>query len=135
MGYNLMVAFSRHYYHCPFCHEVLVIDVIVGITEMNDRKDLPPELIAQLSAESRKRERYNLILEIMTASGGTADLNTILIGIYRKTGVIETRGYMVGQMYRMAKASLVRSVKKEKGVYTVIDQPPRDTNTAGGEGQ
>lgn len=83
-------------------------------------KGLPPELIKQLSVKPKSEEQYKLIAEIIGESGGTADINTILIAIYKKTNVVCKRNTLVSNLYRMAGKGMIRQVPGRLGIYSLI---------------
>src|ERR1700744_465922 len=56
-------------------------------SETLDTSDLPPELLKELSAgHADKLEEQ--IVEVMRALGGNADLDQLLIGLYRKSKTV-----------------------------------------------
>lgn len=78
--------------------------------------ELPEELRTQLQA-TKIDELERQILEVLTDLEGIANLDELLVGLYRKFGVIQERQYLSNKLYRMAKAGHLTSVRGKKGVY------------------
>jgi hypothetical protein len=87
-------------------------------------KALPPDLgnVYELPAELREElsvlktdETEDQIVTAINAQGGTATLDQILVGIYRKFGVVQKRRFVQGKLYRM---EMVWPVDGRKGIYT-----------------
>lgn len=76
--------------------------------------DLPAELREELSV-LKTDETEDQIVTAINAQGGTATLDQILVGIYRKFGVVQKRRFVQGKLYRM---EAVWPVDGRKGVYT-----------------
>ena len=83
--------------------------------------DLPPELESQLLRRDEPPELERRIDEAIWASGGTADLNQVLIRIYRDQGIVENRRRVQNALYRMKKKGRVRVVGR--GLYTLEESP------------
>jgi hypothetical protein len=83
----------------------------------SDVKDLPPELLEELSVAGDLIEFT--ILELMQELGGMASLDQLLVGLYRKTGDVHKRSAIVSRLYRMAQKGFVYGVPGKKGVYSV----------------
>jgi len=80
---------------------------------------LPPELLKQLSPPSKSKDRYDLILSIIKENGGVADINTILIAIYKKTKTVCKRNTLISSAYRMINKGLLRNVPGLEGTYSL----------------
>ena len=89
-------------------------------------KALPPDLgnVYELPAELREElsvlktdETEDQIVTAINAQGGTATLDQILVGIYRKFGVVQKRRFIQGKLYRM---EAVWPVDGRKGLYTTM---------------
>jgi len=78
--------------------------------------DLPEELRNQLQA-TKIDELERQILDVLSSLEGIANLDEILVGLYRKFSVIQERQYLSNKLYRMAKAGHIITVKGKKGVY------------------
>ena len=91
--------------------------------------DLPEALLTELSVTKTDTLEDQLVTAI-NAHGGTASLDQILVGLYRKFSVIQKRRFVQNKLYRM---TMVWSVPGKKGVYTT--EPPKEQPLAdqGGE--
>jgi len=78
--------------------------------------DLPEELRSQLVAAKRD-ELEEQILQALRELDGVANIDEVLVAIYRATGKVRKRNYVANKLYRMAREGLVESVPKRKGVY------------------
>jgi len=91
---------------------------------LGDISDLPPELLAELSAP-RGDELENQIMVVLQAYGGTADLDQILVGLYRKFKVVQKRRFLQNKVWRMCQKTMLWSIRGKKGVYT-FNEPAED---------
>ena len=97
--------------------------------ELGNIFDLPSELREELSI-TKSDELEDQLVTVINAYGGAASLDQILVGLYRKFGVKQKRRLVQNKLYRM---TMVWSVPRKKGVYT-IEQPEDDPNDdPGGE--
>lgn len=87
-------------------------------TRLGDLSDIPPELLEELSTP-RGDELETQILDVIRAHGETADLDQILVGLYRKFGAIQKRRFLQNKIWRMSQKGLVWSLRGRKGVYTL----------------
>lgn len=85
--------------------------------DMGDIFDLPSELVQELSITKGDGLEDKLIT-VINSYGGIASLDQILVGLYKKYGIIQKRRYIQNKLYRMSKAGMVHSIKGKKGVYT-----------------
>jgi hypothetical protein len=88
---------------------------------LGDLSDLPKELLAQLSVQ-RGDQLEDDILDVIESNGGTANVDQILIDLYRKTKKIHERRFIANKLYRMGKAGAVYAIPKKRGVYS-LDAP------------
>lgn len=88
---------------------------------LGDVSDLPPELIRELSLP-KTDELEDQILVVMRACEGDAGLDQVLVGLYRKFGVAQTRRFIQNKLYRMSKKELVYQVAGERAVYSLEPQ-------------
>ena len=89
--------------------------------------DLPPELLEELSIV-KSDELEDQLVTVINAYGGTASLDQILVGLYRKFGVAQKRRFIQNKLYRM---TMVWSVPGKKGIYMTEEpeeQPQADPN-------
>jgi len=89
---------------------------------LGDLSDLPEELRAELQI-TKTDELENQIIEVINESyEGMANIDEVIVGIYRKYNDIQKRQFLANKMYRMAKTGLLYSVKGRKGVYTTKEE-------------
>lgn len=82
-----------------------------------DLSDLPPELLKELSgirADDREQQLYTII----KSGDGEVELDQILIELFRRFKVVETRKFLQNKLWRMAQKGMVWIVAGKKGVYT-----------------
>lgn len=82
-----------------------------------DLSDLPPELIKELSgikADDREQQLYTII----NSGDGEVELDAILIELFRRFKVVETRKFLQNKLWRMAQKGMIYTVPGKKGVYT-----------------
>ncbi len=99
---------------------------LLGLTkavppDLGDIHDLPQELLDELSV-AKTDELEDQIVTVINACGGTASLDQILVGLFRKFKVTQRRRFLQNKLYRM---EMVWSVEGKKGVYTTVE--PQDT--------
>lgn len=81
--------------------------------------DLPEGLLKQIPAvrvDDLEREVIDLLRDQLEGAGS---VDEILVGLYRKSGVIHDRRRIAGKLYRMVNSSpqLLLAVEKRRGVY------------------
>jgi hypothetical protein len=86
-------------------------------TRLGDLSDIPPELRAEL-AGVEVDELEGQLVTVIDSYGGTADLNQVLVGLFRKFKVVQTRRFVQQKLWRMTTDGLLWGVPKRKGVYT-----------------
>jgi hypothetical protein len=89
-----------------------------------DLSDLPPSVLKELSgikADDREQQLYTII---RSADGDEVELDTILIELWRRFKIEETRKFLQNKLWRMAQKKLIYTVPGKKGVYTAME-PPR----------
>lgn len=79
--------------------------------------DLPQELLDELSV-TKTDELEDQLVTVVNAHDGQADLDQLLVGLYRKFGVKQKRRFLQNKLYRMAKNDLIWVVPGRKGVYS-----------------
>jgi hypothetical protein len=85
-----------------------------------DIDDLPDELKSQLQA-TKVGDVEQLIVEMLRDDfDGMANLDEILVGLYRRKREVFARQFISNKLYRMNKAGLIASVPKRKGVYRSV---------------
>jgi len=88
-----------------------------------DISDLPAELLAELSA-SRADLLERQILSVLEASQGSADLDQLLIGLYRRFKVVQKRRYLQNKLWRMVRKGQVQKTKSARGIFR-LERPKR----------
>ena len=81
--------------------------------------DLPEELLKQIPAvrvDDLEREVIDLLRDQLEGAGS---VDEILVGLYRKSGMIHERRRIAGKLYRMVNSNpqLLIAVEKRRGVY------------------
>jgi hypothetical protein len=97
-------------------------------TRLGDLSDLPKELRAELSGIEID-ELESQLVTVINAYGGTADLNQVLVGLFRKFKIVQTRRFIQQKLWRMTSDGLLWSVPKRKGVYTTTEPPAPQAST------
>ncbi|UDL88851.1 hypothetical protein LGH82_27690 [Mesorhizobium sp. PAMC28654] len=90
-------------------------------------KDLPEELLAELSVSDSDRLEFTIIA-IIEDAGGVASLDRIIMEYYKRTGEVLKRPVMNNRLYRMVQKEAIHAVQGKKGVYTL--QPLSDEDAA-----
>ena len=89
-----------------------------------DLSGLPPELLAELSAaQVDVLERQ--IVSVLQTLGGSADLDQILIGLYRKFEVVQKRRFLQNKLWRMVRKGQVQKTKSARGIFRLDAPKPR----------
>jgi hypothetical protein len=86
---------------------------------IGDLSELPDELRKQLQIAKVGELEQAIITVIEEMYGGVANVDEILVGLYRKTDEIHQRQSLANKLYRMTTAGQLSSVPKKKGVYRV----------------
>jgi hypothetical protein len=84
-----------------------------------DLSDLPPELMKELSG-IKVDELEQQIYTIIKAGGEDVDLDAVLIELFRRFKVVQTRKFLQNKLWRMAQKELIFSVPARKGVYSAV---------------
>jgi len=93
----------------------------IPVANGEDLSDLPPELLKELSS-SKTDELETQIITIINAASSVADIDTILINLYRRFEVVQTRRFLQNKLWRMTQKEILWSVDGKKGSYTTT--PP-----------
>jgi hypothetical protein len=89
-----------------------------------DISDLPASLRREL-AFLRTDELDDQIFIIVKAAPNGADLDIILIELFRRFGVAQTRRFIQNKTYRMAGKGLIFAVDGRKGMYAATEEEAR----------
>jgi len=90
---------------------------------LTDVSDLPPELIRELNLPTDKLESQ--IMALLQLMGEPVDLDQILIGLYRRFGVIQKRRFLQNKLWRMVSKKQIYKGKDRKGVYALEPVKPQ----------
>lgn len=92
---------------------------------MTQEKDLPKELLAELSARGDEYiSKENAIEEIFKKAEKTLSINDVLIAFYKKTEIVVKRATMSAMLSKMAKNGLIHRVPNRLGFYMHKPQTP-----------
>lgn len=83
-------------------------------------EDLPAKLRDQLQLGKVADLDQAIIDLVRDDLDGIANLDEILVGLYRKKGDVLERHFVSNKLYRMNKLGLIRSVQGKKGVYETV---------------
>jgi hypothetical protein len=87
--------------------------------------DLPPALLKELSP--RKRDTLEQqIVAVLAAGGGSADLDQVLIGLYRGFGVIAKRRMIQNKLWRLVRTGRIAKAKDMRNVFSLEAAKPRE---------
>jgi hypothetical protein len=86
---------------------------------VGDLSDLPAELRAELQV-AKIGELEQQIIAVLMGLDGVANVDEILVGLWRSEGKLLKRQYVANKLYRMGQARQIASVPKKKGVYRTI---------------
>lgn len=82
-----------------------------------DISDLPEELLQELNITKTDKIEEQLFA-VINAAQGQADIDTILIGLFRNFDVKLTRKYAQNRLWRMVQKDMLFSVPDKKGWYS-----------------
>lgn len=85
--------------------------------------DLPKDLLAELSI-TKTDDLEDQLVTVINAAGGEADIDTILIYLFRKFKVVQTRRFLQNKLWRMTQKNLLFSVDGKKGHYSTTPPEP-----------
>jgi len=87
---------------------------------MGSVSDLPKELRDQLSSSYVDELEERILVVLGQYYGGIANLDEILVGLYRAFDEVYERKFVNGKLYRMSKRGMVESVPQRKGIYRIL---------------
>jgi hypothetical protein len=88
-----------------------------------DVSDLPDELKSQLMKNFKSSNPATLdykILAVLDSFEGFANLDEILVGLYRQFSFLQTRGFICNKIYKMCKQGSVQAISGRKGAYKKV---------------
>jgi len=94
--------------------------------ELGDLSDLPPELVKELNLNAPSELEQRIIAIIKSSDDKKANINTILVELFKRHKVVQKRRNMQNKLWRMMDQKLIWGVDGEKGVYTT-NKPARTT--------
>jgi hypothetical protein len=95
---------------------------------LEDVSDLPAELIRELNLPSDKLESE--IIALLRVVAEPVDLDQILIGLYRRFGVIQKRRFLQNKLWRMVSKEQIHKGKNRKGLYSLEPVKVRGADAA-----
>lgn len=102
--------------------------------ELGDLSDLPEELLAELTV-TKSSELEDQIYTIINAAGGEANIDTILVELFRRFKVNQKRRYIQNKLWRMTqKEGVLWSHPDQKGVYMTTEPEPEKPKAMPGMG-
>ena len=94
-------------------------------TPASREDDLPPALLKELSP--RRRDRLEAqIVAVLAACDGSADLDQVLIGLYRGFGVVEKRRVIQNKLWRLVRTGRICKAKNTRNVFSLEAPKPRE---------
>lgn len=101
--------------------------------EFGDLSDLPEELLAELSV-AKTSDLEDQIYTIINAAGGEANIDMVLVELFRRFSVKQKRRFIQNKLWRMTqKEGVIWSHPDQKGVYVTTEPntlPEPESNTA-----
>jgi hypothetical protein len=92
--------------------------LVPAAIDPTDLSDLPPDLLSELSV-ARADPLEAQIVSVLQACGGSADLDQILIGLYRKFQTVQKRRPLQNKLWRMVRKGDLRKAKAERGIFSL----------------
>lgn len=86
---------------------------------LGDLQDLPDELKAQLQQSKLDPLDQHILAVVQNRYEGIANIDEVLVGLFRDYGVVQKRALVLGRLYRMGKDKLLFPVPRKKGVYSI----------------
>lgn len=90
--------------------------------DLGDLSDLPQELLAELTVQQAD-ELETQILSVVKALSGKADLDQILVGLFRKFKVVQKRRVLQNKVWRLTKKGALHAIAGRRGLYS-LERPP-----------
>jgi hypothetical protein len=87
--------------------------------------DLPPALLKEL----RHRQADHLeqqIVAVLAACKGSADLDQILIGLYRGFGLVEKRRVIQNKLWRLVRKGRISKARDTRNLFTLNQRQGRE---------
>jgi hypothetical protein len=111
-----------------YAHWLSLIGALRVPMNLDDVADLPPELVRELNIPSDKLESE--IIAVLGFAATPVDLDQILIGLYRRFGVVQKRRFLQNKLWRMVSKEQIYKGKNRKGLYALEPIKARAKETA-----
>ncbi|HEX4292595.1 MAG TPA: hypothetical protein VHZ29_00525 [Rhizomicrobium sp.] len=95
----------------------------VPAIDVADTSDLPPELLKELS-NVEADELETQIFAVLGGCGGSADLDQLLIGLFRKYGTVHKRRFLQNKLWRMVRKGDLDKAD-QRGLFRLAPPKPR----------
>jgi len=82
------------------------------------KETLPPALLKELSPRNRDQLEQQ-ILAVLAACDGSADLDQVLIGLYRGFGIIAKRRVIQNKLWRLVRTDRIAKAKNTRNVFSL----------------
>jgi len=92
--------------------------------DAGDLADLPPELLSELSG-SHADPLEAQIMAVLQDCGGRADLDQLLIGLYRKFETVQKRRFLQNKLWRMVRKGRLHKAGKARGMFALAADKER----------
>jgi hypothetical protein len=89
--------------------------------DVSDTSGLPPELLKELS-NVEADELETQIFAVIGALGGSADLDQLLIGLFRKYGTVHKRRFLQNKLWRMVRKGDLQKAD-QRGLFALATAP------------
>jgi hypothetical protein len=86
-----------------------------------DMTDLPLELLRELSVGHADPLEAQIV-EVLSDHGGSANLDQILIGLFRKFQVIQKRRFLQNKVWRMIRKGRLHKTPGTRGVFSLVSE-------------
>jgi hypothetical protein len=80
-------------------------------------------LLRELSVKKNDELEDQILTVIRACDDGEAGLDQVLVGLYRKFKVVQTRRYIQNKLYRMSKKELVFTMPGHRAAYSLHPTP------------
>lgn len=97
--------------------------------EPADKQDLPAALLKELSPRTRDQLEKQ-ILAVLAACEGSADLDQVLIGLYRRFGIVAKRRVIQNKLWRLVRTGRITKAKNTRNVFS-LNAPPMPRGSIG----
>jgi hypothetical protein len=102
----------------------LVVNSDASDVDVTDLSGLPDELLKELSvSQADVLERQ--IVDVFQTLGGSADLDQVLIGLYRKFQVVQKRRFLQNKLWRMVRKGEMQKPKGARGQFRLENSKHR----------